>query len=96
MNRQDAPRYARPWYRTADCQGPFKHGMADRLGWSFCAHQCVLLVLEHDSSSTAGGKFRLMTGLWMIGWLLLTTKSTIMTGEPAECLAIVERQLVVN
>ena len=56
----------------------------------------MLLVLEHDSSGTAGGKFHLMTGLWMVDWLLLTTKSTIMTGEPAECLAIVERQLVVN
>ena len=55
----------------------------------------MLLVLEHDSSGTAGGKFHLMTGLWMVDWPF-DNKSTIMTGEPAECLAIVERQLVVN
>ena len=56
----------------------------------------MLLVFEHDSSGTAGGKFHLMTGLWMVDWLLLTTKRTIVTGEPAEGLAIVERQLIVN
>ena len=70
--------------------------MADRLGWTFCVHQCLFLALMNESSGPAGGKFHFMTGLWMGDWGLSITESIIITDLPPECPAIVERQLVVK